>query len=223
MRTRGDDRFLLLGFIFSEGIISSIDDVEEIEIVDDDAFIKLRASSLFSPETHCRGTTVTSSCGICGRPTMEGMLENPVIELDEGLTIGLDAIENCLRSLTSEQNIFAKTGGSHACASISGKGTIERIFEDVGRHNAFDKLIGSYVDSGKLPLSRLASLVSGRASYELVQKAIRAGFPIMIAIGAPSSLAVDLSREYGLTLGCFAKDDSLSLYSGVRRIRKGLE
>ena len=110
------------------------------------------------------------------------------------------------------------TGGTHACASFTADGAIDRVFEDVGRHNAFDKLVGSYIESGDLPATGLGAFVSGRASFELVQKSIRAGFPIMIAVGAPSTLAVDLSNEYGLTLGCFAKDESITLFSGVRRV-----
>jgi len=217
MRTVGDDGFLALGFIYSEGIISSIDDVSDLVTSGDTVSIELSGNVNFDPPKHCRASTITSSCGICGRVSLD---ENLAIsnELDESMSINLDAIALCLEAVTSKQIIFSQTGGSHACASFTSNGSILRIFEDVGRHNAFDKLVGSYIDDGGVPQSGLGVFVSGRASYELVQKSIRAGFPIMIAIGAPSSLAVDLAREHGMTLGCFAKDESITLYSGVRRI-----
>jgi FdhD protein len=218
MRTGGHDRLLVLGFIYSEGIISSIDDVSKLEIDNDHATIELYKNANFDPKKHCRNSTVTSSCGICGRASFEGGMLEGANELDERMKISLDAIANCIEAVTRKQLIFSQTGGSHACASFTSNGSIERVFEDVGRHNAFDKLVGSYIDEGRIPNVGLGAFVSGRASYELVQKSIRAGFPIMIAIGAPSSLAVDLAKEHGMTLGCFAKDDSITLFSGVRRI-----
>tara|TARA_B100000579_G_C22073738_1_gene507003 strand:- start:15 stop:506 length:492 start_codon:yes stop_codon:yes gene_type:complete len=161
---------------------------------------------------------VTSSCGICGRLELSNVRAESSEALEEGFQINLGTITKCLNSVIERQEIFSKTGGSHACASFSNDGTIHRVFEDVGRHNAFDKLVGSYLEKGSRPKSGLAAFVSGRASFELVQKSIRAGFPIMIAVGAPSTLAVDLAREYGLTLGCFAKNESITLFSGVRRV-----
>ena len=139
-------------------------------------------------------------------------------ELDERIRIRLETVTKCLNSVLERQLVFSKTGGSHACASFTSDGAIERVFEDVGRHNAFDKLVGSYIEDGGGAQSVLGAFVSGRASFELVQKSIRAGFPIMIAVGAPSTLAVDLAKEYGLTLGCFAKNESITLFSGVRRV-----
>tara|TARA_Y100001970_G_scaffold65123_2_gene83314 strand:- start:7020 stop:7823 length:804 start_codon:yes stop_codon:yes gene_type:complete len=218
MRTVGHDKLLSLGFIYSEGIISSAEEIEDIAVGDDIVEITLNDSSLFDPSKHCRTTTVTSSCGICGRLELSNVPAEYSEVLDEGLQIKLGAIAKCLNSIVERQEIFSKTGGSHACASFSNDGTIHRVFEDVGRHNAFDKLVGSYLEKGSLPKSGLAAFVSGRASFELVQKSIRAGFPIMIAVGAPSTLAVDLAREHGLTLGCFAKNESITLFSGVRRV-----
>jgi FdhD protein len=218
MRTGGSDRILALGFIFSEGIISSINDVSSIDIEDDCAIIKLCNNANFNPNKHCRSSTMTSSCGICGRLSLDGEILDRDYQLGEQMKISLESISNCLGQISRKQIIFEKTGGTHACASFTGNGLIERVFEDVGRHNAFDKLIGSYVEREKVPLSGFGAFVSGRASFELVQKSIRAGFPMMIAIGAPSSLAVDLAKEYGMTLGCFAKDDSITIFSGVRRI-----
>jgi len=217
MRTAGHDNLLSIGFIYSEGIISSAEEIEDLVVGDNLVEISLSDSALFEPSEHCRITTVTSSCGICGRLELSNGLTEFDEELDEGFQIGLGAVTKCLNTVIGMQEVFSKTGGSHACASFTNDGTIDRVFEDVGRHNAFDKLVGSYLEEREKPKSGLAVFVSGRASFELVQKSIRAGFPIMIAVGAPSTLAVDLAREYGLTLGCFAKNESITLFSGVRR------
>ncbi|MBU38867.1 MAG: formate dehydrogenase family accessory protein FdhD [Euryarchaeota archaeon] len=218
MRTTGHDRLLSLGFIYSEGIITSAEDIEDIVVGDGVVDIILNDGAAFDPSEHCRTSTVTSSCGICGRLEISNILTGFNEVLDEGLHISMGAITKCLNSVIERQEVFSKTGGSHACASFTNDGTVDRVYEDVGRHNAFDKLVGSYLQDGSMPNSGLAAFVSGRASFELVQKCIRAGFPIMIAVGAPSSLAVDLAREYGLTLGCFAKNKSITLFSGVRRV-----
>ena len=218
MRTEGDDRRLILGFLYSEGVIDSIADVSSISIGDGIGSIVLNESSSFDSNLHRRNSTVTSSCGLCGRSDINGLLKLENTVLDEEMSISLEAVSVCLNSIHSEQPIFSLTGGSHACASFRVDGSIDRVFEDVGRHNAFDKMVGYYLEMGLLPKPGFGAFVSGRASFELVQKCIRGGFPIMIAIGAPSSLAVDVSNEYGLTLGCFARDDSLTLFSGVRRV-----
>jgi len=218
MRTAGNDNLLSIGFIYSEGIISYSDEIEDLVVGDNLVEIRLSDSALFDPSKHCRITTVTSSCGICGRLEFSNGLTEISEELEEGMQIRLGAVTKCLSAVLEMQEVFSKTGGSHACASFTSDGTIDRVFEDVGRHNAFDKLVGSYLEEGRRPNSGLAVFVSGRASFELVQKSIRAGFPIMIAVGAPSTLAVDLAREYGLTLGCFAKNESITLFSGVRRV-----
>ncbi len=218
MRTEGEDRFLILGFLYSEGIIDSIKDVTELSLKDGSAIVTLSENACFHPSQHSRGTTVTSACGLCGRTSIQGLIDIDMTKLDESMTVTLDDAARCLDSMGGLQEIFLRTGGSHACAAFKEGGLISRIFEDVGRHNAFDKLIGSYVDSNELHNTRLGAFVSGRASFELVQKAIRAGFQILFAIGAPSTLAVDLAKEHGLTLGCFAKEDSLTIFSGLRRV-----
>ena len=217
MRTEGHDNLLTLGFLYSEGIISSSDEIERLDCNGDLANVKLNGASLFDPSKHCRRGTVTSSCGICGRSHISNDYPESTV-LDEVMEINLETVRKCLNSVIELQDVFSMTGGTHACASFTADGAIDRVFEDVGRHNAFDKLVGSYIESGRLPDTGLGAFVSGRASLELVQKSIRAGFPIMIAVGAPSTLAVDLSNEYGLTLGCFAKDESITLFSGVRRV-----
>ena len=218
MRTPGHDRLLSIGFIYSEGIISSTEQIKDVEVGENIVEIALSDGALFDPSEHCRISTVTSSCGICGRANISDVLTERNEELDERMRIRLETVSKCLNSVLERQRVFSKTGGSHACASFTSDGAIERVFEDVGRHNAFDKLVGSYIEDGGGAQSVLGAFVSGRASFELVQKSIRAGFPIMIAVGAPSTLAVDLAKEYGLTLGCFAKNEAITLFSGVRRV-----
>ena len=142
MRTVGHDKLLSLGFIYWEGIISSAEEIEDIAVGGDIVEITLNDSSLFDPSKHCRTTTVTSSCGICGRLELSNVPAEYSEVLDEGLQIKLGAIAKCLNSIVERQEIFSKTGGSHACASFSNDGTIHRVFEDGGRHNAFDKLVG---------------------------------------------------------------------------------
>ena len=218
MRTEGNDRILILGFLYSEGIIRSNSDVSRITIEDGVASVVLHDSSSFDSDQHKRNSTVTSSCGLCGRSDLTGLLNIENSLLDEEMKISLKAVSVCLNSIDSAQPIFSLTGGSHACASFREDGTIDQVFEDVGRHNAFDKMIGYYLERKSIPNPGFGAFVSGRASFELVQKCIRGGFPIMISIGAPSSLAVDISNEYGLTLGSFARNDGLTLFSGVRRV-----
>ncbi len=218
MRTSGDDENLVIGLLYSEGIIQNLDDIESLNSHGNSIDVSLNDSSSFDPLIHCRASTVTSACGICGRSTIDDILHMHVPELGDGCNISIELISRCLETMRSKQALFSKTGGSHACASFNQHGEIGMIFEDVGRHNAMDKLVGHHLKLGNLPMTNMISIVSGRASFELVQKSIRAGFPIMAAIGAPSTMAIDLAREYGKTLVCFAKTKSATIYSGFRRI-----
>lgn len=219
MRTRGEDRKLTLGFLYSEGIISNIDNIGLISYNEDVISVTLQSGSKFDPKVHCRPSTVSSACGICGRSTIEDALSmHGRTNLDEGASVSLKLISECLNQIRSSQKIFDLTGGSHACCSFNNDGKMIKIFEDVGRHNAMDKLVGSYLERRAIPPPDPICFLSGRASFELVNKSILAGFPILVAIGAPSTMAVDLSKEHGQTLICFAKENSLTAYSGIRRI-----
>ncbi len=219
MRTRGDDSNLVLGFLYSEGVISSFDEVGMIDSGDDVVSVSLVEGTAFDPSVHCRPSTVSSSCGICGRSTIDDALNmHGGTCLDDRARVSLSTISTCLDQMSSSQTLFSNTGGTHACASFDSEGSIQRIFEDVGRHNAMDKLVGSFFSEGALPADGMICLVSGRASFELVHKSIRAGFPILVAIGAPSTLAVDLAKEHGQTLICFARSNALTVYSGLRRV-----
>ena len=219
MRTRGEDRKLALGFLYSEGIISNMDKIDLINSEEDVISLVLQSGSQFDPKVHCRPSIVSSACGICGRSTIEDALSmNVCNNLDEGASVSLKLISECLNQIRRSQKIFDLTGGSHACCSFNSEGKIIKIFEDVGRHNAMDKLVGSYLEKRSIPPTEPICVLSGRASFELVHKSILAGFPILVAIGAPSTMAVDLSKEHGQTLICFAKNNSLTAYSGIRRI-----
>ena len=139
-------------------------------------------------------------------------------ELSENIFINIEVISNAISSLKSGQNFFITTGGTHACARLDYAGSLISISEDIGRHNAMDKLIGNALKQNELPVRKEIVIVSGRASFELVQKSLRAGFPIMVALGAPSSLAVDLALEHGMTLIGFAKKNKITIFSGPKRI-----
>jgi len=218
MRTVGHDKLLSLGFIYSEGIISSAEEIEDIAVGDDIVEITLNDSSLFDPSKHCRTTTVTSSCGICGKESISNLLHIHGPELSQGFTIAHEAVRKAVTGLRSMQSTFDLTGGTHACGRASIEGTIIDVREDIGRHNAMDKLIGTAIINNQIPIGQEIVVVSGRASFELVQKALKAGFPIMVSVGAPSSLAVDLANEHGMTLISFANEDRMTVFSGSNRV-----
>ena len=229
MRTPGDDEALAVGFLFTEGIIKSRDQIEAV-----------KHCGKPSPEKGIRNTIrvdlvdgvdvdlkrlerhfyTTSSCGVCGKSSIEA-LQTGISKLkDDGPTVSAEIIHELPASGIASQFTFEKTGGLHASVLFDVLGNIEAVAEDVGRHNALDKVIGKKLMSGEVPLSNGILLVSGRASFELVQKSLMAGIPIMAAVGAPSSLAVELAREYGMTLIGFVRDGRFNIYSGEQRVIK---
>ena len=219
MRTPGNDSDLIKGLLYSEGIISSKSDI--IEIIDniDNNKVILSKNVEFNPQDHNRKLTMTSSCGICGKESISNLIHLHGPELSDSIHINLNIIANALSALQNGQNLFSSTGGTHACARVDISGSLISIAEDIGRHNAMDKLIGDALKNDNLPIKEEIVVISGRASFELVQKSLRAGFPIMIAIGAPSSLAIDLATEHGMTLIGFAKKNKITIFSGSKRIR----
>ncbi len=219
MRTPGSDTELVLGFLLSEGIIQNIHDVKGLSVGEDIGVVSLAQSSTFDPDVHSRRSTISSSCGVCGRISVDGMLNNPDSVICDDVKINLEIINSCIISMKQHQTLFKFTGGSHATASFTPEGDLERIYEDIGRHNSMDKLVGSYLSDCNLPITDRIVVVSGRASFDLVQKALVAGFPIMVSIGAPSTMAIDMANEHGLTLACFAKSSSISVFSGTSRIK----
>ena len=218
MRTPGDDHDLVLGFLHSEGVIQSLECILSIESDDDRITVELDDSAKFNPHELTRRTTMTSSCGICGKESISNLLHMHGPELSSDFSITHLEVGKAVTGLRSMQSTFDLTGGSHACGRANIEGTIIDVKEDIGRHNAMDKLIGAAINKGELPIDKEVVVVSGRASFELVQKALKAGFPIMISVGAPSSLAVDIANEHGMTLVSFANEDRMTVFSASNRI-----
>jgi FdhD protein len=218
MRTPGADADLIRGLLYSEGIIKSESDISIINNFSSYDQVVLSNNVIFNADDHSRKLTMTSSCGICGKESISNLINMHGPQLSNNIFISIETISNAIGSLRSGQNFFSTTGGTHACARIDSSGSLISIAEDIGRHNAMDKLIGNALKKNELPVMEEIVIVSGRASFELVQKSLRAGFPIMVALGAPSTLAVDLALEHGMTLIGFAKKNKITIFSGSKRI-----
>jgi FdhD protein len=231
MRTPGDDIDLTAGFLFSEGIVESADDIVSIALCDGTscghaghdgigniAEVQLRPgmSAALVPR---RNFLISSACGVCGRSTSEQLFVRPAWDIRQDRTSFPATMVAALpAALRQAQRVFASTGGLHAAGVFGSGGELLAAREDVGRHNAVDKVVGWALRDGRLPLRGCVLLVSGRASFELVSKAARAGFPVLAAVSAPSSLAVGLAAEAGLTLAGFVRDGAMNVYSGAARI-----
>jgi FdhD protein len=230
MRTPGNDFELAAGFLFAEGIIGGLDEVREMTYcldgsVDDEqqyniVNVDLARPSLPELVALERHFTTTSACGICGRATLEALHDRGVPVITAALAIAPSVISGLPATLRARQRVFASTGGLHAAALFAPDGTLRIVREDVGRHNAFDKLIGAALLERPFPLADGIVLVSGRASYELVQKTIAAGIPILCAVSAPSSLAVALARDFGVTLAGFVRGERFNVYAHDERIAR---
>ena len=227
MRTPGSDRELAAGFLLTEGVIpdgAAIEAWESPDIGKREAGNVIRAVLRDGVEVDMRSLErnfyMTSSCGVCGKTSLEALHVAGRIALDPDRPVWDAALIGALpAALRADQAIFEATGGLHGAALFGAGGSLVATREDVGRHNAVDKLIGSQVLAGSVPLSGCLLLVSGRASFELVQKAVMAGIPILAAVGAPSSLAVDLARQFGATLLGFVGRDRFNVYTGAQRLR----
>ncbi|MFF9199035.1 formate dehydrogenase accessory sulfurtransferase FdhD [Streptomyces sp. NPDC014779] len=233
MRTPGDDFALAAGFLVSEGVLAAASDVRNIvycagatadgvntyNVVD----VQLAPDVRVPDITLERNVYTTSSCGLCGKASLDAVrttarfpiADAPPLRLTPGLLAALP------ERLREAQKVFDRTGGLHAAALFSEDGELLDVREDVGRHNAVDKLVGRALQEGRLPLARAVLLVSGRASFELAQKAVMAGVPVLAAVSAPSSLAVDLAQESGLTLVGFLRGADMNVYAGEHRIDLG--
>ncbi len=230
MRTPGDDIDLAAGFLFSEGIIKSRDDLAEVKICDGtscghaghDGMGNIADVTLAQPaQTGLvrRNFMTTSACGVCGKASAAELFVQKIWNLNEDHTaIPATRIASMPDSLRDAQRVFASTGGLHAAGAFDASGELLRAAEDVGRHNAVDKIVGWALRSGRLPMRGCVLLVSGRASFELVSKAVLAGFPVLAAVSAPSSLAADLAEQTGLTLIGFLRDASMNVYTGGQRL-----
>lgn len=217
MRTPGDDDALGRGFLFTEGMVYAQDDIKKTTQLEPNILeLELNPEVQFDATQFSRNFYTTSSCGVCGKASIESIHSETIhLPWKSGFTIQSQALKKLPGSLINKQLNFSKTGGLHACVLVTNQGDIISVKEDVGRHNAMDKLIGA---NPNYPLSDHMVLVSGRASFELVQKACKAGVGLLAAIGAPSSLAVKLAEEQGMTLVGFLKEDSFNIYCGENRV-----
>lgn len=218
MRTPGDDENLAAGFLYGEGIIASSDQVLAIDSKANK--IDLKLDTLEIPLSKLdRNFYTTSSCGVCGKSSIEAISFNrEVPTVTERLTIKAELVYLLPSKARDGQKLFHKTGGIHAATLFDYQGNIVAQYEDVGRHNAMDKVVGSGFLQNLLPYDKHVLLLSGRASFELIQKAVMAGIQIVVAIGAPSSLAVELAEEYDVTLIGFLRDASFNIYTSDYRI-----
>ncbi len=221
MRTPGHDGELAVGFLFTEGIVASADQVAGIEEWGRGNIVRVELAAgvpvdLARLERHFYAA---SSCGVCGKAALEAVRVNPLAAPVAGRpVVRADLIGRLPATLRAAQGAFDRTGGLHAAALFDPEGRLLAVREDVGRHNALDKLIGASFLAGRVPLHDAILLVSGRASFELVQKAAVAGIPILAAVGAPSSLAVELAREHGMSLIGFVRSDRFNIYAGPDRV-----
>jgi FdhD protein len=226
MRTPGHDEELVAGLLFAERIIADADDIDVIahypgpsdepelaNVVN----VLLRSSAPSLRERRARSFVTSSACGLCGRTTVEDILAN-VPPITSDITVPVERFYELEPALSAAQSTFAKTGGLHAAGLFDTDGQLRILREDVGRHNAVDKVVGHMLRARELPLDRCILLVSGRAGFEIVQKALVAGIPIVASVSAPSSLAVQLALAGGLTLIGFLRQAGLNIYAGAHRI-----
>lgn len=228
MRTPGHDFELAAGFLFTEGIIADRTAIVDVRYSDED---RNSVTVTVSPDTQVdlkkleRHFYTTSSCGICGKTSIEAIFtsrkaENQNEKIGPARTTRFtpETIHAMPDRVRERQTVFKYTGGLHAAALFQEDGILRMVREDVGRHNAVDKLIGAALFEELLPLEEFLIFVSGRASFELIQKSVMGGLPVLAAVGAPSSLALDLARESGMTLLGFVRNHSFNIYSGEERI-----
>ncbi len=223
MRTPGADTELALGFLYTEGIIRGIADVIGIEenIDTEDAWVEvaLRTDIELDLNRLERHFYTTSSCGVCGKTSIAAIQQVcPVIIPRKKWQISQEILRKLPDVLRKSQNNFEYSGGIHACGAFNKHGELWAIREDIGRHNALDKLIGFALEQKQIPCLDSILLLSGRASFELVQKASMAGFRMICAIGAPSSMALELAQEFDISLIGFLKENRFNIYTGAERI-----
>jgi len=230
MRTPGSDEELAAGLLFAEGVLDKPSDLKQLQRPTDPRIDPdLRANVLIATLSESafgraqklqRGTVMGSACGVCGKTSIENVIATDQPPLESDLSVSADFLYALPGRLRDQQSIFSKTGGLHAAALFGPDGTIRRIAEDIGRHNATDKLVGASFLERDLPLSDSVLMVSGRAGFEIVQKAYAAGIPIVASVSAPSSLAVELAQTAGLTLVGFLRERRFNVYSNPDRVAR---
>jgi FdhD protein len=216
MRTPGDDYDLAAGFLFTEGLIRSAAEIDSVRHWGSPNIVRvaLREGAQIDTTRLDRHFYTTSSCGVCGKTSIDAVRVIRGGPVTASTPIATEVVHLLPKLLEQHQSAFRATGGLHGAAIITTDGHLLRIREDIGRHNAVDKVIGSLFREGATPLSGRVLMVSSRASFELVQKAIMAGMSVLASVGAPSTLAVDLAREFGLTLLGFVRDGRFNIYAG---------
>jgi FdhD protein len=228
MRTPGHDAELAVGLLVTEGVLVSPDDVLDVRHADDPRtpranrqniiVVSVRADLPIRLDEASRATVVSSACGVCGRALVDGLRAGlPTLPVD--WTIPAETLYRLPNALREAQAVFERTGGLHATGLFDLSGALITVREDIGRHNSVDKVVGSEWLAGRFPFRDALIVVSGRAGFEIVQKALRAGIALVASVGAPSSLAVDLALEYGMTLVGFLRDDRMNVYAAPERIR----
>lgn len=229
MRTPGNDFELAAGFLYGEGVIRSGEEIREIshcadaDLDEDKRYnivnVDLRSDALPDLRALERHFYTTSACGVCGKASLESLHLRGCPVIPAGPEVDAEILRRLPEKLQAGQGIFAATGGLHAAALFDPDGQLLAIREDVGRHNALDKLVGWALMGSRLPLTRHIVMVSGRSSFEILQKCLMAGVPIVCAVSAPSSLAVALAREFGITLIGFLRGDRFNVYTGLERVQ----
>ena len=231
MRTPGSDIELAQGFLLTEGVIAHREDVLSVRYCKGlgpdnvntyNVLDVTLAPGVEMPDVDVtRNFYTTSSCGVCGKASLDAVrLISKHCPGDDPSTVGAETLSAMPRQLRDAQKVFAATGGLHGAALFSADGTALCVREDIGRHNAVDKVLGWALEQDRIPLTGTVLLVSGRASFELTQKAVMAGIPVLAAVSAPSSLAVDLASQSGLTLVAFLRGDSMNVYTRPDRIKR---
>ncbi|MEH2136590.1 formate dehydrogenase accessory sulfurtransferase FdhD [Nostoc sp.] len=228
MRTPGADFELAAGFLYSEGVVSRREDIRRIsycvdELVDGEqrhniVNVELRDGLIPDLQPLERHFYTSSACGVCGKASLEALRLRGCPMIPAGPTLTPEIVYSLPDKLRAAQGIFTATGGLHAAAIFDTQGNLLNLREDVGRHNALDKLIGSAFLSDELPLNNCIVLVSGRSSFEILQKSTTAGVPIVCSVSAPSSLAVSVAKEFGITLIGFLRGERFNIYTGLQRI-----
>ena len=232
MRTPTHDFELALGFLYSEGIITSYNQILSVkycvdagkQATENIVRIELKPDVIFNAQILQRNFYATSSCGVCGKASIEA-IDNMICDLPKqnlehnALKINHSYVISLIDTLNKHQKVFEYTGGLHAAALFDEFGKIVVVREDIGRHNALDKLIGNALTQDLLPLNNKVLLMSSRASFELIQKTVMANIHIIITIGAPSSLAIQTAKQFGVTLIGFLRNESFNIYSGEERIK----
>jgi FdhD protein len=228
MRTPGDDFDLAAGFLITEGVIRAASEIASMRMCPQSGaasgplnVVEVRLSEPAARPAETRAFYMTSSCGICGKASIDSVRTQSRYPVDrDPLRVATSLLASLPGKLGQAQTRFAHTGGLHAAALFDATGTLVCAREDVGRHNAFDKVIGWAATAGRLPLTSHIILASGRASFELTQKALMAGIPMLAAVSAPSNLAVALARDAGMTLVGFLRGDRMNVYAGQQRIER---